>query len=118
MYLAEEKRMVLGVEIAEKMQIPPAYLITIMKSLKQAGFVSVKRGNSGGYMLTKHPSEITLWDIMVVMEGSMQIDRNLESDVFSAQKNTGMGNVRAMYRSIQVNLEDQLKSVTLEDLAG
>jgi Rrf2 family protein len=120
-YLAEENgtvRVIRGVEIAEKMQIPPTYLIAIMKPLKSAGFVTVKRGNVGGYQLAKSPSEISLWDIMVVMEDSMQLDRHVEHDTFSEQTDTGMGQVRSVYRSLQGILEDQLRAVTLDKLTG
>jgi Rrf2 family nitric oxide-sensitive transcriptional repressor len=116
-YLAEEKRMVTGVEIASKMQIPPAYLVTIMKSLREANFVSVKRGSVGGYTLAKPLSEISLWDIITVMEGSIQFNNsNQANDCFSTQQSTGMGQVRKVYRSLQSNLEERLRSVTLEQL--
>jgi Rrf2 family protein len=115
-YLAEENRMVTGVEIANKMQIPPTYLLTIMAALKKAGFVSVKRGNVGGYSLAKSQSEISLWDIMEVMEGTMQINRDLKDDAFSDNKATGMGQVREVYSSLQSSLETQLRSVTLAKL--
>jgi Rrf2 family protein len=117
-YLAEENRMVTGVEIANKMQIPPTYLITIMAALRKAGFVSVKRGNAGGYSLAKPQSEISLWDIMEVMEGTMQFNRDLENDQFSDCATTGMGQVRSVYRALQKTLEERLRSVTLEKLAG
>jgi Rrf2 family nitric oxide-sensitive transcriptional repressor len=117
-YLAEEGHMVTGVEIANKMQIPSTYLVTIMKSLREAGFVSVKRGKVGGYALAKPTDEISLWDIMVVMEGSMQLDGNLENDLFSNQHATGMGQVRRVYRSLQQSLEERLRAVTLEQLVS
>jgi Rrf2 family nitric oxide-sensitive transcriptional repressor len=115
-YLAEEKRMVTGVEIANKMQIPPAYLVTIMKSLREAHFVTVKRGSVGGYMLAKPLSEISLWDIITVMEGNIQFNVDNGNDMFSHQTNTGMGQVRQVYRALQSNLEEQLRAVTLEQL--
>jgi Rrf2 family protein len=117
-YLSEERRMVTGVEIAEKMQIPPTYLLTIMAKLKKAGFVSVKRGNAGGYILAKPQDEISLWDIMETMEGTMQLDQNLEGDRFAENKETGMGHVRSVYRSLQSNLEERLRGVTLEQLVN
>jgi Rrf2 family nitric oxide-sensitive transcriptional repressor len=116
-YLAEENRMVTGVEIANKMQIPPTYLLTIMATLKKAGFISVKRGNAGGYMLAKPQSEITLWDIMEVMEGSVQFQCNRANDIFSESDSSGMGQVRSVYRAVQNTIEERLRGVTLEQLA-
>jgi Rrf2 family protein len=109
--------MVSGVEIAEKMQIPPTYLLTIMSTLKKAGFISVKRGNVGGYALAKPVSDISLWDIMETMEGSMELDGNMKGDRFSGEKKSGMGQVRNVYRTLQSNMEQQLRTVTLDQLA-
>jgi Rrf2 family protein len=109
--------MVSGVEIAEKMQIPPTYLLTIMSTLKKAGFISVKRGNVGGYALAKPLSDISLWDIMETMEGSMELDGHMKNDRFSGSSNSGMGQVRNVYRALQNSMEQQLRMVTLEKLA-
>ncbi len=116
--LAEEKRMVSGVEIAEKMQIPPTYLLTIMSTLKKAGFITVKRGNVGGYSLAKPIGKISLWDIMETMEGTMELDGNVKNDRFAEQSDSGMGQVRSVYRTLQSSMEQQLKEVTLEQLAN
>jgi Rrf2 family nitric oxide-sensitive transcriptional repressor len=115
-YLAEEKRMVTGVEIANKMQIPPAYLLTIMGTLKKEGFVTVKRGNAGGYSLAKPQDKISLWDIMETMEGTMQFNCNMENDIFDGSEDTGMGQVRNVYRAVQSSIEERLRNVTLEQL--
>jgi Rrf2 family nitric oxide-sensitive transcriptional repressor len=115
--LAEEKRMVSGVEIAEKMNIPPTYLLNIMGKLRNAAFVSVKRGNAGGYVLAKQPSEISLWDIMEVMEGTMKIDRYDEDKDACGNASAGVQQVRDAYRCLQNTMETYLRSVTLDKLA-
>jgi Rrf2 family nitric oxide-sensitive transcriptional repressor len=118
-YLASEKRMVSGVEIAEKMQIPSAYLLTIMAKLKKAGFVTSKRGNVGGYLLAKPQNEISLWDIMVVMEGSMQVNRCMEEeDTFTHRDEDGFRELRDVYRAVQESVETRLRSETLDKLAS
>ncbi len=40
-----------------------------MLTLKGAGFVESKRGKSGGFYLMKSPEEITVGDIICVIEG-------------------------------------------------
>jgi Rrf2 family protein len=115
--LAEEKRMVSGVEIADKMNIPPTYLLNIMGKLRNAGLVSVKRGNAGGYMMAKHPCDISLWDIMEVMEGTMKIDR-YEEEEDAGGASAGIHQVRDAYRLLQANMEHYLRSVTLDKLAA
>ena len=58
-------------EIAQNQGIPDKYLVQILVVLKSAGFVSSKRGADGGYILAKPPSEITLGDVIRVVEGPL-----------------------------------------------
>src|SRR4029077_3901548 len=50
--------------------IPKRFLVQILLQLKGAGLIASTRGASGGYQLARSPEEITLGDIIGV------IDRN------------------------------------------
>lgn len=56
--------------IADAHGIPPRFLVQILLQLKAAGLVSSTRGAAGGYQLVKHPSAITLGDVMAAIDGS------------------------------------------------
>ena len=56
-------------EIAAIHGIPSRFLVQILLQLKGAGLVGSTRGASGGYQLVKDPAEITLADVMGVVEG-------------------------------------------------
>lgn len=55
--------------IAAEHGIPARFLVQILLQLKGAGFVTSTRGASGGYQLTRPPEEISLGDVMRVIEG-------------------------------------------------
>jgi Rrf2 family protein len=55
--------------IAESHGIPSRFLVQILLQLKSAGLVTSTRGASGGYQLAKDPREITLGDVMSVVDG-------------------------------------------------
>ena len=55
--------------IAEANNIPSNFLVQILAQLKAAGVVISTRGASGGYRLAIPPHEITMWDIVCVIEG-------------------------------------------------
>jgi Rrf2 family protein len=55
--------------IADEHGIPARFLVQILLQLKGAGFVTSTRGASGGYQLAKPPEEITLGEVMNVIEG-------------------------------------------------
>ncbi len=58
-------------EIAHSEQIPIKYLEQIMLSLRNAGLLQSKRGVSGGYYLARTPAEISLSEIIRVLDGPL-----------------------------------------------
>ena len=56
-------------DIAERHGIPSRFLVQILLQLKSAGLVSSVRGATGGYRLAKEPGEITLCEVMSVVDG-------------------------------------------------
>lgn len=58
-------------DIAQRQGISERYLWNLIHPLKTLGLVHSIRGARGGYVLAKAPSEISLKDIMVVLEGSL-----------------------------------------------
>lgn len=58
-------------EVAKRQGISEKYLWQLINPLKNAGLVNAVRGSHGGYLLNKPPRQISLKDIMEVLEGSM-----------------------------------------------
>lgn len=57
-------------KIAERHHVPPRFLVQILLQLKGAGLVASVRGAAGGYHLLKPPDQISLGEVMEVIEGS------------------------------------------------
>lgn len=62
----------LGV-IAKRQGIPVKYLEQIIIPLKKAGYVTSVRGYKGGYMLAKSPEEVTVGEIVVLLERGLEL---------------------------------------------
>lgn len=58
-------------ELAEREQIPVKFLEQILLSLKHAGLLQSRRGMNGGYYLARPPEEITLGQIVRVLDGPL-----------------------------------------------
>ena len=58
-------------QIANDHKIPQGFLVQILLQLKGAGLVASTRGASGGYQLTRPPEEITLREVIEVIEGPL-----------------------------------------------
>lgn len=57
-------------DIAERQDISKKYLEIIAKDLVKGGLIKGASGKHGGYMLTRSPSEYSIGEIIVQMEGS------------------------------------------------
>ncbi|WP_413166927.1 RrF2 family transcriptional regulator [Capilliphycus salinus ALCB114379] len=75
-------------QIASQHNIPDRYLEQLLATLKRSGLVRSQRGAKGGYLLAKEPSQITLFDVVVCLEGPSNSasnrnghDKSLESRV-------------------------------------
>jgi len=58
-------------EISKRKKIPKKYLEQILLILKRGGYLRSKRGKSGGYKLAKSPSEISIAEIIRLMDGAL-----------------------------------------------
>lgn len=60
-------------KIAEKENIPHKFLEAILVELKSAGYISSKKGRSGGYYLRSDPDEVDLADIHRTIDGAIAL---------------------------------------------
>ncbi|HWA08011.1 MAG TPA: Rrf2 family transcriptional regulator [Opitutaceae bacterium] len=69
---AEVKRPLVQVsELADNEQLPVKFLEQIMQTLKDAGWVESQRGKFGGYRLAKAPREITIGQVVRLIDGPL-----------------------------------------------
>jgi len=58
-------------EIAQRQRIPVEFLEQILLSLKNAGLLASRRGVGGGYALIKPPEDITLGQVIRILDGPL-----------------------------------------------
>lgn len=101
-------------DVADKHGIPSRFLVQILLDLKRAGLVASTRGAAGGYALGRSPDEITLFDVIHVMdppEQPVRADDKLQPTGF-------VQSVRATWDKMVEAQEAILKQTTLADLAS
>ena len=59
--------------LAEQQRIPAKFLEAILLDLKRHGLLQSKKGKGGGYALSRSPSEITVGQIIRVLEGPLAL---------------------------------------------
>lgn len=99
--------------IADEHGIPSRFLVQILLQLKGAGFVSSTRGAAGGYQLVRPPEEISLGEVMAVIEGH----ETEGPSASTAQSPTARVLLGAWEEIAQVQRE-ALRSITFGDLVA
>ena len=90
--------------------VPANYLVQILSELRNGGLIMSRRGKQGGYALARPPEEITLLDIVRVIEGEL-IELTTSGDGQSGKR------VHQIWREVRDALEAKAKSYTLDKLA-
>ena len=67
--------------VAERQSLSEHYLEQLIAPLRNAGLVRSIRGAYGGYVLAKDPKDITVGDIIRVLEGPINIVDDQDEDL-------------------------------------
>lgn len=105
--------------VAERQQISEHYLEQLMGQLRKAGLVKSTRGAQGGYYLTRDPKDITVGDIIRVMEGPivpvdclLSTDKNDKHYCEKCEECVTQG----IWAKVADSISKVLDGITLEDL--
>ena len=101
-------------DIAEREDISEKYLEHIMSLLKGAGFVRSIRGAKGGYLLGKEAKDVSLYEVVTVLEGSLA-PAECVSDAQVCER-SGSCVTRDVWAEIQDVINGVLESITIEEL--
>jgi Rrf2 family protein len=100
-------------EISERQNISERYLEQIFARLKKANLIKSVRGAHGGYLLAREPEQITVKEIMQLMEGKlapeMEAEANSEEEVFQKM-------AHELWSKMEAKLNSYLETITLADL--
>ena len=102
-------------EIGKEMLIPTAFLPRIVAQLAQANLVKTFPGRDGGLQMPRPASEITLKDVVEVMEGPFLLSECMTGG--EACPFEGNCRVRCRWIRLQSTILKELNSTTFADLA-
>jgi len=105
-------------ELSRQEKIPIKFLEQILLTLRHAGILASKRGIGGGYTLLRAPGEITLREVIRVLDGPLAPVACAAED--PAERctcpNPQTCPVRLMMTEVRVDIGRILDSRTIEDM--
>jgi Rrf2 family transcriptional regulator, cysteine metabolism repressor len=70
-------------EIAKRRDIPVQFLESLFASLRRAGILQSQRGVRGGYSFARPPSEITVLEVVELLEGELGADADKSGPIWT-----------------------------------
>ena len=100
--------------LAEKQNIPEAYLEQLIAVLRKDELVVSIRGAQGGYRLARTPEEITVGDVLRSLEGGLRLIDCLEEEE-TCGKSCACPS-RIVWKKLSDGLNAIVDSITLKDM--
>jgi Rrf2 family protein len=113
-YIARKNKICSVKEISEAEEISPAYLEKIILKLSKAGLIEVKRGTSGGYFLARPAENITVEDVVKVLEKSTSLAPCVDPKYKCSRRR--LCPTKNIWEKVYNDINLTLRNITLKDL--
>jgi Rrf2 family protein len=101
-------------EISKRQGIPLPYLEQLLLKLRRGGLVKTVRGPSGGYVLSRKPSRVSIGDVIRAADGPVAL-----ADCVPVSSNcprSGCCSTRSLWENLSRKVTKVFDSTTLKDL--
>jgi Rrf2 family protein len=101
-------------DISARQRISAKYLWQVLNPLRTAGLLNVVRGAHGGYALARPPEQITLLDVVSILEGPVSIVDCVVGPETCGRSETCAS--RSIWDEVNTVLVDALRAISLADV--
>jgi Rrf2 family protein len=102
------------ISISEKLGISKIYLEQVFSLLKRGDIVTSIKGAQGGYMLTRSPEQITVYDVLAAIETSLF--EKVEETVKEKAPAIDAAMRLAAFDVLDLSVKETLEKITISDL--
>lgn len=102
--------------ISERQNISEYYLEQLFSGLRKSDLIKSIRGAQGGYILNREPKDITIADIIEVLEGPIEISDCIDENNESSCSKVDCCATRLLWSKIKDSMDQVMKFTTLQDM--
>jgi Rrf2 family protein len=103
-------------DICSNCDISKKYLELLLTILKQNHYIKTKRGTNGGYKLGKPPSDISVAEIVRLMDGALAPTESVSEFFFSNTPLEKEKKILKVFKEIRDYISGRLEKLKLSDL--
>lgn len=101
--------------LAEAQQIPTRFLEGILNQLRRAGIVASRRGNEGGYLLSRPAKDIMVADVIRALDGPLAEVRGMRPE--QSEYKGPVEPLQTVWVAARASLRNVLEHVSVGDIA-
>jgi len=105
-----------SIEISDCAGIPHRFTFKILRKLTHAKITESIRGKGGGYRLAKLPKDITLLELVEIIDGPVYINKCLEPGYECSMHTDTLCQLHCTIGKISVTIRDEMRKVTFDML--
>jgi len=103
-------------KISEEFNIPKKYLEQILLILKGSGYVMSKRGSEGGYKIGRAPDEITVAEIIRLMDGPLAAIKSVSTYFYEETPLDRHKPLLDIFQELRDYVSNKLETTTFADI--
>jgi Rrf2 family transcriptional regulator, cysteine metabolism repressor len=104
-------------DLARRIDAPIKFLEQVLLELKKGGFIESRRGNIGGYLLSRAPAQITVGEIVRFIEGPIEPIPCVK-EKYSHCADIRRCVLKRVWQKVSEATADIVDNVTFEDLVS
>ncbi|HEX7021641.1 MAG TPA: Rrf2 family transcriptional regulator, partial [Trueperaceae bacterium] len=93
-------------DIAERLQLPPAFTAKVVRKLVKAGFIDSQMGRSGGLSLKADLERVSLLDVIEGISGKLVLDTCQTKRLCATQQRKGRCNLKLAWLASTLQIRD------------
>ena len=102
--------------IAQAQSIPPKFLEQLMLALKRAHILHSAKGQHGGYTLAKDPAQITLAEVVRLLDGALAPTESVSENFYEPTPIEKEQSLVRVFKDIRNYISAKLEQTTLADV--
>ena len=118
-FAAHDQELTSATELAETYHMPRSVVANLLKEFCKAGLLESRRGLHGGYRLARPAADISLLDVLSVIDGPVQLIDCAVLDLSGASGQCGYEDVcpsRSPMRAVHRRIIELLDGISLSEL--
>jgi Rrf2 family protein len=114
--LCEANRKMDAKEISEISGVSIRFTLKILGKLTSSDLVESFRGAKGGYIAAKKPKDISVYDIVEVLEGGIKVNGCFEDKSSCTTSKMALCGLRCKLEEVNLKIKEELEKITMDKL--